>query len=130
MSTIKEGLRELSLPFTSTGYPWDLHWQSDRIGVLLVFFCSALTGLAWHILLQPIGSESRINWVLSLGLSFFGFGIEFGKIFISTKYATPTLLLASIAGGLVICLGLVIRAGVLANKKLALTLNARGEGDV
>lgn len=130
MSTIKEGLRELSLPFTSTGYPWDLHWQSDRIGVLLVFFCSALTGLAWHILLQPVGSESRIKWVLFLALSFFGFGIEFGKIFISTKYATPMLVLASFAGGLVICLGLVIRAGVLASEKFALRLNARGEGDV
>jgi hypothetical protein len=116
MSTVKEGIRELVMPLTQNDYPWDLHWQSNRFWIISIFVTSALAAVAWNILLRSYRNQSILNWLITLSLCFFGVGLEIGKVFISTKHATPLYLIASVSGGVMVLVLRLLKDGWIANR--------------
>jgi VanZ family protein len=108
ISAIKHGLRDLVLPLTPVEYPWDLHWEASKWNALFVFLASLLTGVAWYIVLK--GSQKKImaDSFLYNSASFYGLFVELGKVIVSTKNATPILVIATLIAGLLVRVSIAI----------------------
>ena len=100
VSTIKASVRELVLPFTTPDYPWDLHWEASRLGIAFVFACSVTISISWYMLLRSSRNAIQPTIKIMSMVSFYGLAVELGKVVISTKNATPLLVLSSFCGGL------------------------------
>ncbi len=111
VSSLRDGVREILLPLTESSYPWDLHWHANSSGIVALFFCSALAGIACNTILLDQLQPNTLRIVMSFATCFFGVVIESGKMIVSTKNATPILFVASIAGGLIAALILMFRNG-------------------
>lgn len=108
LSIIKEGVRELVLPFKTPDYPWDLHWEASRLGIAFIFACSVTTGISWYMLLRSNRNSIQQTIRIMSMVSFYGLAVELGKIVISTKNATPLLVLSSFFGGLSVFLVVLV----------------------
>ncbi len=111
LSSIRDGLRELSLPFTNENYPWDLHWSANRLGVISIFLCSSFAGFACDLILRDQIPPGIFSLVIRLSFCFYGLAVELGKVVVSTKIATPILVLASICGGLLAVVIIILPKG-------------------
>ena len=108
VSTIKDGVRELVLPFVTSNYPWDLHWEANRLGIAFVFACSAATGIFWYMLLRSNRNRIRSSMTLMAIAPFYGLAVELGKVLISTKNVTPLLVLSCFLAGLLVFIGILV----------------------
>jgi VanZ family protein len=108
VSTIKESVRELVLPFTTPDYPWDLHWEANRLGIAFVFACSVTISISWYMLLRSTPNAIQPTIKIMSMVSFYGLAVELGKVVISTKNVTPVLILSSFFGGLSVFLVVLV----------------------
>jgi hypothetical protein len=108
LSTIKESVKELVLPLTTPDYPWDLHWEASRLGIAFVFGCSVTISISWYMLLRSNRDAIQPTIKIMSMVSFYGLAVELGKVVISTKNATPLLILSSFFGGLSVFLMVLV----------------------
>ena len=108
VSTIKESVWELVLPLTTPDYPWDLHWEASRLGIAFVFACSVTISISWYMLLRSSRNAIQPTIKIMSMVSFYCLAVELGKVVISTKNATPLLILSSFFGGLSVFLVVLV----------------------
>jgi VanZ family protein len=108
LSTIKESVKELVLPLTTPDYPWDLHWETSRLGISFVFACSVTISTSWYMLLRSNRNAIQPTIKIMSMISFYGLAVELGKVVISSKNATPLLVLSSFFGGLSVFLMVLV----------------------
>ena len=108
LSTIKESVKEMVLPFTTPDYPWDLHWEASSLGIAFVFACSVTISISWYMLLRSNRNAIQPTIKIMSMVSFYGLAVELGKVVISTKNATPLLVLSSFFGGLSVFLVVLV----------------------
>lgn len=108
LSTIKESVKELVLPLTTPDYPWDLHWETSRLGISFVFACSVTISTSWYMLLRSNRNTIQPTIKIMSMISFYGLAVELGKVVISSKNATPLLVLSSFFGGLSVFLMVLV----------------------
>ena len=108
LSTIKESVKEMVLPLTTPDYPWDLHWEASRLGIGFVFACSLTISISWYMFLRSNRNAIQPTIKIMSMVSFYGLAVELGKVVISTKNATPLLVLSSFFGGLSVFLVVLV----------------------
>jgi len=124
LSTMKESVKELVLPLTTPDYPWDLHWAANRLGIASVFACSVTISISWYMFLRSNRNAIQPTIKIMSMVSFYGLAVELGKVVISTKNATPLLILSSFFGGLSVFLVVLVvenwdqTVGMKSNKKV------------